>query len=244
MTALRVIHHIDETVDHGHHTARVAAVRARPGVREAEAYAALDGSGRLAVVELWDDEAAFDSHVRDARVATTDAVLLARHAAGVAATPAEIYRHQPFRNDRVWVAGESAPDDGAAPPAIAWPARGAVRIVLQLCLVATDELVAALADDEAATRLEPGCRQYGWFRSVETPGHVLLLELWDDQQTYDHHWHLRLKTGPQAIPMTFAERTRGSNGIEFYRHQPFTFLYDRWLPADQQQWSETVVWPA
>ncbi len=242
MAALRVVHQFEGS-PYAAHAERAARVRAEAGANEVEVYRSIDCSSRLAVLERWADEAAFAAHVDAARRAETDAVLVHRRDAGVAAIPSEIYVHQTFRSDRIWLAGETG-DAVSRASAVAWPARGAVRIVLQLCLVTTDALLGALRADQEATRLEPGCRQYEWVQSAETPEHVALLELWDDQQVYDHHWHLRLKTGPQAIDMNFAERTRGANGIEFYRHQPFTYLYDRWLPADQAQWSETVVWPA
>src|SRR4051812_15335286 len=104
VAAIRVVHQFassDRVDDLASYAARV---RSEPGCVEAEAYAAVDGCGRLVLIERWVDEAAYGAHWSAALAdADKDAVLIERVSAGTAALPSEFYAHQPFRSDRVWV---------------------------------------------------------------------------------------------------------------------------------------------
>lgn len=125
-----------------------------------------------------------------------------------------------------------------------WPAISPVRILVTASLADIDELAPALKVEIAQTRREPGCVEYAFYRSVEFPAHLAVLELWQDQGVYDAHWQLRMKTGRAgAGGGENAPREHGSNGFEFYRQQTFMHLYDRWLPTAEINWSETIAWP-
>ncbi|MCL3819413.1 antibiotic biosynthesis monooxygenase [Aeromicrobium wangtongii] len=216
-------------------------LREEPGCLEAEWYRSLAGGGRVALVALWDDEVAYGRHW--ARVLSAsdsgDPVLRGASARGQGETGGEFYRHQPYRLDTTWIPADHREDVAK----IHWPAGGAVRIICQNSQSNVDEITPALLDNARETGREPGCVQFEWFTSVELAGHMLLLELWQDQVVYDAHWAFRLKTGSGALPARQStERAQGTNGLEFYQHQPFTHLYDRWLPVDLGRWSETVIW--
>ena len=240
MTAVRALHQIvSPSTSHDEIAEHTALVRGQSGAVEAEAYLSLDDRARVALVELWEDEAAYARYWSTVRTATASHPVLVEDTRGDGRASSEFYSHRPFDLDRIWIAS-GLPESRST---IVWPARDGVRIVLQLSLQSSTELRERLGEDQATTRREPGCLQYEWFQGLDEPSHFVLLELWENQFIYDNHWHLRLKTPPPAQHLPVVERSRGQNGIEFYRHQPFQHLYDRWLPVDPHRWSETVVWP-
>ncbi|GAB7008005.1 hypothetical protein JCM18899A_54840 [Nocardioides sp. AN3] len=209
------------------------------GASEAEAYAAVNDDGLFALVEVWPSQAQYAEHWASAVANPKEDWLLGQlHDAANDMSPSEFYMVEPFGPGAAWTATAI----GAQKSAIVWPGRGAVRVVLQIGLTDSAQLRANLVADQMLTRREPGCLQYQWLRSVDVAEHFLLLELWENQFVYDKHWSLRTKTGSAGGEMPMVERKRGTGGIEFYRQQEFTHLYDRWLPADVRSWSETVVW--
>ena len=233
-TPIRVIHQLEEVESPASLVEHCTGLHAAfPGI-DAEAFVSIDGS-RAVILERWPDEKTYAEHwSQAARELGSHAVL-----GGRAPRPSEFYRYEPFRLDRVWFAS-SLPEPRRS---IVWPSQGAVRVLVQLALADSSTLHEQLIADESTTRPEPGCEQYEWLRGVESTNHFLLVELWQSQFLYDNHWHLRLATEP-APPLPRVDRDRGANGIEFYRHQPFRHLHDRWLPLDPSRWSETVVWPS
>ncbi|WP_244931381.1 antibiotic biosynthesis monooxygenase [Nocardioides sp. W7] len=222
----------------GRLAAEAVAARSLPGCREAEAYRSLSSPDQVAVVQLWEDEDAHDAYaaaVADGAVASLPAELASRDEAGT-----EAYAHEYAAPvEGVWTAASQS-----AGRRIVWPARGAVRIVIQSCFADPDAEAPGLLANEAETRREPGCLEFAWMRGVEDPRHILLLELWESQRIYDQHWLLRRRSGSGGPARVRAERTFGSNGAEFYRQQEFRLLYDRWLPRAEDAWSTTVDWPA
>lgn len=218
--------------------AEAAATRALPGCREAEAYRGLSSPDEVAVVQLWEDEDAHDAYA--AAVAAGTCASLPAELAVRDEAVTEAYPHEyAAPADGVWTAGSQG-----AGRRIVWPARGAVRIVIQSCFADVDAEAPGLLANEAETRREPGCREFAWLRGVDDPRHILLLELWESQRSYDQHWILRRRTGSGGPARQRAERAHGSNGAEFYRRQEFRLLYGRWLPRDDDAWSTTVDWPA
>lgn len=155
----------------------------------------------------------------------------------------EIYRQTPFalRQGR-WVPEEE--DESAR--RIFWPARGEVRIIIHSAVESTPQMYEQIAEEVPATRREDGALGYAWYENVDLPGHLLLLELWADQVRYDRHWQLRGATaahvGPSLRVPTQPQRGRVSR--EFYRRELFRAHYDRWLPADLDQASSTIDYPA
>lgn len=242
MTSIRALHQLAagesqnaELVDY------VQRARKEPGCMEAECYRSIDDPGSVAIVELWRDQHSYGDYWARVLEDPGQGVVLraaSRHAQGDSGS--EFYRHQYFQRDRIWV----AVDHQDRTQKVFWPAAGSVRIVIQGSQANVEETLPALLDNARETRREPGCLQFDWLRSVEFPNHMLLLELWGDQAIYDAHWQLRIKTGSGGggAVREPAPRQQGSNGQEFYRYQPFTHLYDRWVPADVTKWSETVIW--
>lgn len=213
--------------------ADVAALREEDGCVSAELYRSQDLG---AIACLWRDEPAYWAHW--ARVIDSGIVPELRTLVDEAST--EFYRQEPYVLD----AGKWVP---AAPPEaerrIFWPARGAVRIIIQGAYNYTPEPTRA---EVIATRREPGCEQYDWLENIDLPGHLMLLEVWTDQAIYDRHWQLRRDTveyrgdsGRTPRPMERGEAVR-----EFYRQQAFAPHYDRWLPAATEEVATTVTWPA
>lgn len=240
MTAsIRVLHQLDTKSPTDAVVSYAEQLRDTVGVEEAEAYAALD-DGHLALVETWKSQGGYSEHWARSIAHPAENWLLGRiqnHAAEV--RPSEFYMLEPFLGGSAWTASALADST----PAIVWPARGGVRVVCQIGMTDSAELRSGLIADQELTRREPGCLQYQWFQSLDVKEYFLLLELWENQSIYDKHWQLRNKTGSASGEMPIVERRRGTSGVEFYRHQPFVHLYDRWLPTDADAWSETVAWP-
>ena len=215
-----------------------AAARTVPGCLEADVYRSLDDPAEIAAVELWQDEAAYGAHMAALADGSRTSLLVELAARDEART--EAYAHEyAALVDGVWTTSSRTPGGP-----IAWPARGAVRIVIQSCFADVDAEAPGLLANERETRREPGCEEFTWMRGVEDTRHILLLELWGSQRLYDQHWTLRRRTGSAGAARIRAERSHGTGGAEFYRQEELRLLYDRWLPRDPQAWSTTVDWSA
>ena len=242
MTSIRALHQLvaDGSQDAGL-VDYVQRVRKEPGCLEAECYRSLVDPKNVGIVELWQDQHSYgDYWARVLDRPEQDAVLrtASQHPQGESSS--EFYRLQYFYPDRVWV----AVDHQDRTQKIFWPTSGSVRIIIQGSQANIDETLPAVLENVRETLREPGCLQFEQFRSIEFPNHMMLLELWRDQAIYDAHWQFRIKTGSGSAGVVRepAPRQQGSNGLEFYRYQPFTHLYDRWVPANVANWSETVIW--
>ena len=63
-----------------------------------------------------------------------------------------------------------------------------------------EDLLAALQTLADATRQEPGCIEYGFYRDTENPNTVLSFERWADAAAEDSHWQTpHLKAGIAAM---------------------------------------------
>ncbi|MEZ2188592.1 putative quinol monooxygenase [Corynebacterium sp. CCM 9204] len=156
-------------------------------------------------------------------------------------TGTAIYRQVPYALEgAVWRPLER-PD-----PAVVWPARGPVDIVIQGAYEDEPGMRGLTAREISDTRREPGCLAYAWYENIELPNHLMLLETWADQQIYDAHWFGRTATsayrGDSGRRPTPPER--GEPVREFYRSQRFEFHYGRMLPIDVRAYSQTVEWSA
>jgi quinol monooxygenase YgiN len=233
---VRVIHRFgDQTADVADLVGYAKQTRDEVGCLEAECFTGLTGEPITAVAELWEGETAY-ARAWGSALQSRRAGLLFGHGR----PESEFYQHRYFHpDDGAWVGdGQAASGDK-----IFWPAAGPVRVVIQTSMPDVDAFAPGLQANAAETRREPGCVAFEWCRSAESEHHVLLLELWESQALYDAHWALRLRTSPPGPPPSPAPREHGTNGTEFYRYQPFTHLYDRWLPADPSRWSAAVIWP-
>lgn len=222
-------------------TGEIARMRSEPGCVTAELYRMLEPV-RLpdhALTSLWADEAAFWAFWEKLLSGAYPA-LAGLLGGDDAAT--EFYARTPFKlEDGVWI-----PEEPTGQRRIYWPARGAVRIIIETAVTASDAMYAKIAEEVAETRREDGCETYAWFENVELAGHLLLLELWSDQVIYDRHWHLRLVSADfRGDTLRYpASPQRGLVTREFYRQQTFRHYYDRWLPTDPAAAATTVEFPA
>ncbi|MFG1667698.1 putative quinol monooxygenase [Streptomyces sp. Y7] len=241
MTATRVLHQLTdsenrdaELIEH------VQRVRKEAGCTEAECYRSALDPQKVAIVELWQDQYAYgDYWTRVLSSADPGPVLRSASSQAQGESASEFYRHQYFYPDPVWVAAGHKDRTQK----IFWPAGDGVRVIIQTSMPNVDAALPALLENMRETQREPGCLQFELLRSIEFPNHILLLELWPSQQIFDAHWQLRMKVGSDEEAPEPAPRQQGSNGMEFYRHQPFQHLYDRWMPAEVTKRSETVIWP-
>lgn len=245
MTRLRVLHQFQSGSGADAELIELTqGTRKEEGCLEAEAYRNFEHADRLAIVELWEDQYVYGAYWERRLQAIGDAAA-PRSSALFDNEPAqsEFYSLQYFRRpDRVW----EAADHADKPTKIAWPAGDGVRIISQSGASNLEEWLPTGLANARETRREPGCIQFDHLGSLEFATHALLLELWSPNQAiYDAHWQLRIKTNAAmaGVRRVSTERIHGASGIEFYRYQRFTHLYDRWLPAELERWSETVIWP-
>jgi quinol monooxygenase YgiN len=240
MGPIRVLHQLRTDRGDDELASYASEAGAYPGCVESECYRSTRDRETVAVVQLWRGEDAFSAYWAELLGAAGNDLVIGRvGASGAPASTTEFYRHQYFDLDRIWIASTYASQASR----INWPAYGAVRIIIQDSLAEFDAELPDLHANTNETHREPGCLQFEYFRGAQYEGHSLLLELWESQQIYDAHWHLRIKTR-RPVTRKKAPRESGKNGREFYRHAGFRHLYDRWLPASVDQWSETVTWSA
>lgn len=235
----RVVHRLSgDRAQCDQFTKYAASLRVEGGVVESEVYSAIDDDTDLALVQLWDDEASFSSYWEGCLERPSEDPFATAVLAG--AVESEFYTQQRFYLDRVWVS-EGFRD---RTPRVTWPAGGAVRIII---VSANDDIEGSrprLERDMWSTRREPGCEHYAWYQGTEFSNSLVLLEKWSDQVAYDAHWHLRQKTAkPANSSAAPAVREYGERSLEFYRWRGLSHHYDRWLPSDVAERSETIVWP-
>lgn len=211
----------------------VEKLRSRPGVLQAEAFRSLaTEDDDLAVTLLFETEEHFAQLI-------TDLGEFGSYRYLVVEGETEAYAQRPYALiDGVWT-----PTD-AGDEVIVWPSAGPVSICIHGAYEPNEHMRALTAAEITETRREPGCVYYSWFENLELDDHLVLLEVWQDQQIYDAHWFGRMKTatyrgdsGRAPAAMQRGEATR-----EFYRQQSFQFHYGRLLPADPANYSETVRW--
>jgi quinol monooxygenase YgiN len=235
---LRVLHQF--TADPGVDDALVEhlrAVRAHDGCRQADAYRGLEDPLRVAVVETW--ESVFDHGEHwQSRFPGEGGPTPVHGVETRTAEPSEFYLLEPFMPAGGW-----APVAHAGRTArVQFPAGNGVRVIGTMTVTNIDEWRTTALEQAAESRREPGCLQFESFLGIEDPRMLLDLELFGPpQQVYDAHWSLRLRTG--ASQWGVQRAMAGPPSIEFYRHEQFVHLYDRWVPLDVARWSEQVVWP-
>lgn len=91
-----------------------------------------------------------------------------------------------------------------------------IRVVVNTHVAesAVPEMIAYWNEKSRLCEAEEGNLQYEVFRSLSRPENFALLELWQDQATYDRHWAAEL-TRPKPTPEK-GERRHGRDGVEFY----------------------------
>src|SRR5690606_8696254 len=105
------------------------------------------------------------------------------------------------------------------------------------------------------TRSFDGCLQAEDFRGTEFPDNHLHLQLWESSAAMDAFW-TQISAKPDALQLVTtwqaphhhgkpsAPRRQGENGIEFYRHVPYSRLETSWGPSDEEQRPASVRFPA
>ncbi|MDO5700829.1 MAG: antibiotic biosynthesis monooxygenase [Bowdeniella nasicola] len=236
--SLRILHEFSNLDLLDDLTREAAALRGEENCLSAEVYRAMGGEEHGALTLIWRDEVSY--------WALWDRVLTGAypHLGSLARSGAisgEFYTRAPYRlSGGRWVP-ESDAETGRR---IVWPARGAVRIIIQGAYETSADMADLTRLEVEETRREHGCLAYAWMANVELADHLMLVELWEDQEIYDHHWEIRTQTADFRGNSGRSPRTpeRGLATREFYRHEAFTHLYDRWQPARVEDYSATVVW--
>lgn len=231
---LRTLHVLPGHPDPQGLAATLAPVRAADGCLAAELYESCTGASHLVLTTQWASETAFSAWWTAVEQSGGDLVetLLAGEVTH------EIYpRSEQFLpRDGVWRREVDS--------VISWPAGGGVRILIEYAVIPDEQTYAVIAREVPQTLRETGCEFYDWLRNVELADHLLLVELWSDQEIYDLHNELRNVTvdyrGPSHRQPT--ESTRGRTSREFYRRHAYRPLYGRWLPASEAEQSIGVSW--
>jgi quinol monooxygenase YgiN len=241
---LRVVHWFSGSASREELLTYCEAVRGVAGGAEAGCFQNIEEESSLLVIELWRSTDDFADYWRSAAMGEVNDTLLQFASENVPGwRRTELYMEQRFVHGHADVDGDFRPESSSdRKPIVSWPSRGSVRLVISVTLKNLDDAIAGFVHNARDTRREPGCLEYHWWRNLELPDQVLLLELWQSQSVYDHHWQLRHKTGHVARRGSASERPK-SNALELYRCEAFRFLYDRWLPVDQAEWSATIAWP-
>jgi quinol monooxygenase YgiN len=245
---LRVLYQLcRELTDDGDLRTHTEQARSEKGCLEAECYRGFEQSEHIAILELWEDEYAYSEHwTRQLEHDMAFSTIL--RSSGVRRSGedgAEFYRHRYFQtSEGVW----TPPEAIGRQSRIDWPGGGQVRIISQNSRARIEETLPQLVAYSEETRKEPGCLQFEHFHSVEFEPHTMNLELWTDQVIYDAHWRLRQRSRASGASRASAgegprpPRQQGTNGFEFYQRAAFTHLYNRWLPVDVREWSDSVLW--
>jgi quinol monooxygenase YgiN len=147
-----------------------------------------------------------------------------------------LVRFQP--SDGVWKA-----DAATRAETIRWPAAGAVRILIQMTSDPSSDPAGSIATS-VATRAELGCEEFEFFRSIEFPENLALVESWSSPEIYDVHWMARLveqRANPRqrAAPL---ERRYGENGFEWYSQCRYGASSGIWQPEAAERRMSTVWW--
>jgi quinol monooxygenase YgiN len=233
----------------------IKGMRDEPGCVQAELFRSTEFPENLLNLELWESPAAFDTHwkrVLDSGRPPGLPYLNSPYHHGAIESPRrhgqngiEFYEQAGFSQvDRVFVRA----DEAQRSEYVRWPAWGKIRIIIQL----TSDPNAPRspqADDPVETRAEPGCVEFEFFRGVEYPENVALMEVWESPEIYDRHWLSRILqqnafaaagNAPQRPPPM--QRRYGSMGFEWYNHSYYTLVDNVWVPENPAQRMLTVRW--
>ena len=87
----------------------------------------------------------------------------------------------------------------------------------QLSIEAVESILPLVAELRRQTLAEPGCRGYDVFRSVETPGQLLLLERYRDDAALEEHRaskHYRELVVQRILPLILGRKVELLRAIE------------------------------
>lgn len=83
---------------------------------------------------------------------------------------------------------------------------------------------------------EPGCLHFELFRSTTDPLKLCLLELWDSKTNYDAHHRLQAERKKRGELPGWPGRV-----IEFYQHAIYDLAEGVWVPRDEADRCEAVM---
>ncbi|WP_176695896.1 putative quinol monooxygenase [Phenylobacterium immobile] len=231
MAVIRVVLQTNSDKDVAVLQALSAHMRDQPGCIQAEDHRSIEFNDNLLHLERWTSPAAWDAawaSVQRTDLGPSVSQILeacqAPHHNGLAESPRaygtsglEFYRHSRFSAERsFW----QAIDEDERPLSVRWPIWSKIRIVIQMT-ADTEADISPRLQNAARTRAERGCEHFEFFRSLDYPENIALIELWTDAETYDLHWldRVRQRRGPppSAAPSPIARRY-GDTGFEFYNH--------------------------
>jgi quinol monooxygenase YgiN len=231
MSVIRVVFQTNAEKDLAVLQALSAHMRGLPGCIQAEDHRSIEFDDNLLHLERWESPAAWDAAWASLQgtslglsfVATLEDCQ-APHHNGLAASPRaygtsglEFYRHSRFSAANAYWESTDAADRAHS---LRWPIWGKIRIVIQMTADPEADITPRL-QNSAKTRAEAGCEHFEFFRSLDFPENIALIELWTNAETYDLHWldRVRQRRGPppSAAPSPIARRY-GDTGFEFYNH--------------------------
>jgi quinol monooxygenase YgiN len=89
-----------------------------------------------------------------------------------------------------------------------------------------------------------GCLQFEAFQSITEPRNIILLEMFESLAAYDEHHRSRLSGRDAGTLPPLSERwmkgMREGTIAEFYRHDLYKLVDDRWVPVNQARRSATI----
>lgn len=203
------------------------AARALPGCLHSEDFVALESDSQFLHVELWETPGAWD----------------AAYAARTEALTALAYRLEFYKFARFAPTGPAwvAVDSDARGETLRWPAApGPIRILIQVTGNPTDP-AQPLVDLSYGTRQEEGCLEFTFFRSVDFPENLALLESWASPAIYDRHWQFRLSQNSPPPPPA-PERRYGETTFEWYPECHFILKNGCWVAEEPAKRMDTVFW--
>jgi quinol monooxygenase YgiN len=115
-----------------------------------------------------------------------------------------------------------------------------VRIVVQTERSGNlDEQIPALvARMKYVQATEPGCLQFEFFRSLDDPNRLVLIEHWASMEIYDEFlYRPQPRTATSGVPLP----PPSNRQVEFYKMQVYDLIGGEWYPRDAE-YSRTVHW--
>ena len=129
-----------------------------------------------------------------------------------------------------------------------------IRVAIQSNYADADVRIRELVAESQEIRKEGGCLQAEDFRSVEFPGSLMHLQLWENAASFDTYWQgtgprgglsdAAIWQAPHHYGLTSAPRRHGQGGVEFYRQQYFGRVDNAWVLVDEIERTESIRFPA
>jgi quinol monooxygenase YgiN len=233
------------------------AARTEPGCLQYELFRSAELPEDFALLQLWENERAFDDHWRKQldRGVSLLGDLRQVQAPYHFGSPQSPRRHGQngveFSKrvvtqgvDNVWMPR----DESLRSEFVRWPATLPVRFISQNTSDPSTPGQTQQFYDES--RAEEGCLQFEAFRSIEFPENTVTLELWDSPRAIEKHWLNRLTQrmypSPDApMPAPRPEppaRRYGQAGSEWSQSTWYALVEGVWMPEDPDLRTLAIRW--